>query len=83
MDKEPTLGEMEGSMMEITIWIKSMDLEFTSGLTAGSMKGSGPMGDSMEKADTHLLILKLEEEYGEKARELNGQMNSLLNNLKE
>ena len=83
MDKEPTLGEMEGSMMEITIWIKSMALGYTSGLMAGSMKDSGPMGDNMEKADTHRLILKLEEESGEKARELSGLMSNLCNNLRE
>ena len=40
-------------MKVITIWIKSMAMEFTNGQMVGSMKDIGNMGSSMEKVNTH------------------------------
>ena len=57
MVREYTLGVMEGNMMESIIWTKSMVMEYTSGLMAEDMRGIGPMGNSMEKANICFLMV--------------------------
>lgn len=52
MGKVPTHGATEGSMRASITWIRSMDMEYTSGLMAGGTKAIGKMANNMEKANT-------------------------------
>lgn len=56
MDKVFIHGVMEGGMMESTIWIKSMAMEFTTGQMEGDMKDFGQMENNMEKENIFCLM---------------------------
>lgn len=72
MDREYIHGLMGGNTMESTIWIRSMDMECTSGLMEGGMKGIGRMGSNMEKENIYYLMESLRLDCGKMEKELSG-----------
>ena len=58
MAKEYIHGEMEGNMMEIITWIKSMVMVFIIGQMEENMKDNGKMEGNMEKGNTPVQIRK-------------------------
>lgn len=58
--------------MENTEMIRKRDMEFSNGLTAGVIEGSGRMGSNTEKEFMLLLTTKKKKGSGKKERGLSG-----------
>ena len=69
MEEGDLVEMMEGLILEITEKIKNRGMEFLLGLMAGSMKVSGMMESSMEKACILLLWEIVRKEFGRGERD--------------